>query len=73
MDVANYLHWKELVRLTTFALQTQEKGIVLEPDTKTAHLSLKIYVDAEFTGDEDNRKRIMGLLAIAPFTFFDLP
>ena len=62
MDVANYLHYKELLRVITFALQTQEKGIVLKPDLKTVRLNLKIYVDAEFAGDQDNQRSIMGWL-----------
>ena len=62
MDVANYLHWKELLRVVTFALHTQEKKIVLKPDSKMARLSLKIYMDAEFVGDQDNCKSIMDRL-----------
>ena len=48
--------------MVTFALHTQEKGIVLKPDLKTVKLNLKIYVDAEFAGDQDNYKSIMGRL-----------
>ena len=40
------MHWK--------------KGIVLKPDAKLVKLDLKIMVDAEFAGDQDNRKSIMG-------------
>ena len=60
MDVANYLHWKELVRVIVYALKTQEMGIVLAPDRKAVKLDLKIMVDAEFAGDQDSRKSIMG-------------
>ena len=60
MDVANYLHWRELVRVIMYALKTQEKGIVLAPDKKSAKLDLKIMVDAEFAGDQDSRRSIMG-------------
>ena len=28
MDIANYLHWRELLRVIVYALKTQEKGIV---------------------------------------------
>ena len=40
------MHWK--------------KGIVLKPDAKLVKLDLKIMVDAEFAGDQDNRKSIVG-------------
>ena len=42
-----------------FALKTKEKGLVLKPDNK-ATLNLKIYIDAEFARDADNRRSIMG-------------
>ena len=35
-------------------------GIVLAPDRKVVKLDLKIMVDAEFAGDQDNQKSIMG-------------
>ena len=60
MDVANYLHWRELLRVIIYALKSQEKGIVLRPDRKSVTLNLKIFVDAEFAGDQDNRRSIMG-------------
>ena len=60
MDVANYVHWKELMRVIKYALKTQEKGIVLKPEQNKAILSLKILVDAEFAGDKETRKSIMG-------------
>jgi len=59
MDIGNYVHWKELLKVILFALQTKQKGLVLKPD-KSATLQLKIYVDAEFAGDADNRRSIMG-------------
>ena len=62
MDVANYLYWRELICVITFTLQTQEKGIVLRPDPKFVKLNLKIYVDTDFTGDQDNWKSITGRL-----------
>ena len=46
--------------MITYALKTQEKGIVLKPDLKLVKLNLKIFVDAKFAGDQDNRKSIMG-------------
>ena len=60
MDVANYLHWRELLRVIVYALKSQEKGIVLRPDRKSMKLNLKKFVDAEFAGDQDNRRSIMG-------------
>ena len=45
MDIANYLHWKELLRVVVYALKTKQKGLVLKPNNK-AKLNLKIYVDA---------------------------
>ena len=45
-----------------YALKTQEKGIVLAPDRKLAELDLKIMVDAEFVGDQDSRRSIMGII-----------
>ena len=51
MDVANYLHWMELLHVIVYALKTQEKGIVLKPDLKSVKLNLKILVYAEFAGD----------------------
>ena len=46
--------------MITYALKTQEKGIVLKPDLKSVKLNLKIFVDTKFTGDQDNQKSIMG-------------
>ena len=43
-----------------YALKSQEKGIVLRPNRKSANLDLKIMVDTEFAGDQDSRKSIMG-------------
>ena len=60
MDVANYLHWRELLCVIVYALKTQEKGIVLKPDSKLVKINLKIMVDADFAGDQDNCKSIMG-------------
>ena len=60
LDVANYLHWRELLRVIVYVLKSQEKGIVLRPDRKSVKLDLKIMVDAEFAGDQDSRKSIMG-------------
>ena len=60
MDVANYVHWKELLRVIKYALKTQEKGIVLRPERNQANISLKLIVDAEFAGNKDTRKSIMG-------------
>ena len=54
MNVANYIHWRELLRVVMYALKSQEKGIVLRPDRKSANLDLKIMVDAEFAGDQDS-------------------
>ena len=33
---------------------------MLKPDSKLVKLNLKIMVDAEFVGDQDNRRSIMG-------------
>ena len=71
MDVANYLYWKELVCVITFVLQTQEKGIILKPDKKSAYLKLKIYLDAIFVGDQDSRWSIMGRLIYLNNTLID--
>ena len=60
--MANYLHWKELLCVVVYALKTQEMGIVLAPDRKAVKLDLKIMVDAEFAGDQNNRKSIMGMI-----------
>ena len=46
--------------MIVYALKTQEKGIVLKSDSKLVKLDLKIMVDAEFAGDQDNCKSIMG-------------
>ena len=60
MDMANYVHWKELLRVIKYALKSQEKGIVLKPERNYANINLKLVVDAEFAGDKDTRKSIMG-------------
>ena len=60
MDAANYLHCKEFIQVIVYALKTQEMGIILVPDRKAVKLDLKIMVDAEFTGDQDNHRSIMG-------------
>ena len=56
---ANYVHWKELLRVVKYALKTQEKGIILKPEKNRANISLKLVVDAEFAGNKDTRKSIM--------------
>ena len=53
MDVTNYVHWKELLRVIKYALKSQEKGIVLKPERNYAKINLKLVVDAEFAGDKD--------------------
>ena len=42
MNVANYLHWRELLCVIVYALKTQEKGIVLKPNFKLVKLNLKM-------------------------------
>ena len=62
MDRATEGHWKELLCVITYTMSTQNKGLLLKP-TKTLHkLNLHILVDAEFGGDVENRKSIMGRL-----------
>ena len=58
--MANYVHWKELLRVVKYALKTQEKGIVLMPEKNHANISLKLIIDAEFAANKDTRKSIMG-------------
>ena len=41
-------------------MKSQEKGIVLKPERNQANISLKLVVDAEFAGNKDTRKSIMG-------------
>ena len=41
MDVANYIHWKELLRVVKYPLKSQEKGILLKPEKNQANISLK--------------------------------
>ena len=50
----------ELLHVIMYALKTQEKGIVLKPDLKSVKQNLKIFVDTELTGDQDNCKSVMG-------------
>ena len=58
--MANYVHWKELLRVIKYALKSQEKGIVLKSEKNYANINLKLVVDAEFAGDQDTRKSVMG-------------
>ena len=39
---------------------TTEKGIVLKPGRNYANIDLKLVVDAEFAGNKDTTKLIMG-------------
>ena len=39
MDVGNYVHWKELLRVIKYALKSQKKGIVLKPKKITLTLT----------------------------------
>ena len=48
------------MRVIKYALKSQEKGIVLRPEKNRAKIKLKLVVDAEFAGDKDTRKSIMG-------------
>lgn len=62
MDRATEGHWKELLRVITYTMSTQQKGLLLKP-TKNLHtLNLHISVNAEFGGDIKNQKSIMGRL-----------
>ena len=62
MDRATEGHWKELLRVITYTMSTQQKGLLLKP-TKNLHtLNLHILVDAKFGGDVENCKSIMGWL-----------
>ena len=71
--MANYIHWKELLRVVKYALKTQEKGIVLKPEKNQANISLKLVVDAEFVGNKDTRKSIMGRVISVSYTHLTLP
>ena len=62
MDKATLGHWKELLRVITYTITTETKGLLLQPTSNLRKLHLHILVDAEFAGDADNRKSIMGRL-----------
>ena len=62
IDCATKGYWKELLRVITYTISTRQNGLLLQP-TKNLHtLNLHILVDAEFGGDVDNQKSIMGQL-----------
>ena len=48
------------MQVIKYALKSQVKGIVLRPKMNQANISLKLVVDAEFAGNKDTRKSIMG-------------
>ena len=62
MDRATEGHYKELLRVITYTMSTQHKGLLLKPTKNLQSLNLHILVDAEFGGDVENRKSIMGRL-----------
>ena len=62
MDRATEGHWKELRRVITYTMSTQQKGLLLKPTKNLHNLNLHILVHAEFGGDIKNRKSIMGQL-----------
>ena len=62
MDKATMAHWKELKRVITYTISTKNKGLLLQPTSNLRKLQLHILVDAEFGGDIDTRKSIMGRL-----------
>ena len=62
MDKATMAHWKELKRVITYTISTENKGLLLQPTSNLRKLQLHILVDAEFGGDINTRKSIMGRL-----------
>ena len=55
-------HWKELIRVATYTISTETKGLLLHPTSNLRKLQLHILVDAEFGGNVDNRKNKMSRL-----------
>ena len=48
--------------MITYTISTETKGLLLQPTSNLRKLQLHILVDAEFAGDSDDRKSIMGRL-----------
>ena len=62
MDRATVAHYKELKRVITYTINTENKGILLQPTTNLSKLNLHLLVDSKFAGDVEDRKSIMGRL-----------
>ena len=62
MDKATIAHYKELKQVITYAISTENKGLLLQPTTTLQKLNLHLLVDSKFAGDIKDRKSIMGRL-----------
>ena len=62
MDRATIAHYREVKRIIAYTISTQNKGLLLQPTSNLRKLSLHLLVDAEFGGDINDRKSIMGRL-----------
>lgn len=63
MDKATPLHYKSLLRLIKYVLDTKEKGLRMNPRRNGDNLiDIEGYSDSDYAGDKDTRRSITGLV-----------
>ena len=63
MDGATELHYKSLLRLIKYVLDTKEYTLKMKPKINGNHLmNIEGYCDSDYAGDKDNRRSITGLV-----------
>lgn len=62
MDGATKAHWKALIRAISYALSTEEKGLILKPKRLEESLVLRGVSDSEYGGDRETRHSVFGYI-----------
>ena len=63
MDGATELHYKSLLRLIKYVLDTKEYTLKMKPKMNGNHLmNIEGYCDSDYAGDKDSRRSITGLV-----------
>ena len=61
-DIANQAHWKALMRLIKYVLDTRKFGLKLNPKLKGNIFFLEGISDSDYVGDKDTRVSVFGYI-----------
>ena len=63
MDEANMIHYKSLLRATKYVIETKYYFWQMKTDRNiNGPWELSVYSDADYTGDNDSRKSVIGYI-----------